>query len=82
MSIEDALQDLADFRPRVEMICYCGDQSEPFKFCPWPGLPDELVLCPECRTPPKVLRDLGLDEHFVWNGKQYVTFSPLSGGGS
>ncbi len=68
------MEELLD-RPRVELICYCGEANSPVKFCPWPGLPDELVRCPNCGAVPKVLYDPELEEHFVWNGKQYVTYS-------
>ena len=65
-------------RPRVEMTCYCGPWLRPLKWCPWPGLPDELVHCPQCGAVPKVLHDFELDASFVWNGRQYVTYSPVS----
>lgn len=64
-------------RPKVKMMCYCGGDEITVRFCPWPGLPDELVVCPECGKPPDVLHDLGLDENFVWNGKQYVTYTAV-----
>lgn len=77
VSVDEIMQELMKFRLKVELICYCGEWLRPMKFCPWPGLPDELVLCPECGRPPKVLHDLELGEHFVWNGKQYVTYSAV-----
>lgn len=65
-------------RPKVEMVCYCA--SGYVRFCPWPGLPDELVRCPACGNVPSALHDLGLDEHYVWDGSQYVASSTTTGG--